>query len=292
MAVPYGRTACRPLLYYISRFRGTPAGKCVFRQLSTDTSLRRSGLHTLIVTEKQRSPWTLMAAVCLQRLPVISADPNPIELQFGRLLQEMELETSILSEHELRLQDDAERLRRMQTDGYDSDEEDYRKDQEIVLTQDLEDAWEQKLKSFQPAARVHAEADKDLTSARRRLADSLVLVSEQQAGGKKLWTLPQAEWREGETLRGTAERALASLPDAAPEATFLGNAPCGVYKYKLPRAARTDTSLGFKIFFFKAVLGDAPAPPSPALMWLRKDELQRFLKPAYATKVERFLLGL
>ncbi|XP_061819449.1 large ribosomal subunit protein mL46 [Nerophis lumbriciformis] len=291
MAVPYGRTACRPLLCYISRFRGTPAGKCVFRQLSTDSSLRGSGLQSLIVTEKQHSPWTLMAAVCLQRLPVISADPNPIEQQFGRFLQEMEMETSILSEHELRLQDDAEQLRRLQTDGYDSDDNS-RKDQEIVLTQDLEDAWEQKLKSFQPAPRVHAEADKDLTSARRRLADSLVLVSEQQVGGKKLWTLPQAEWREGETLRGTAERALASLPDAAPEATFLGNAPCGVYKYKLPRAARTDTSLGVKIFFFKAVLGNAPAPPSPALMWLSKNELQRFLKPAYATNVERFLLGL
>ncbi|XP_061748255.1 large ribosomal subunit protein mL46-like [Nerophis ophidion] len=104
--------------------------------------------------------------------------------------------------------------------------------------------------------------------------------------------LPQAEWREGETLRRTAERALASLPAGAHEATFLGNAPCGVYKYKLPRAIRTDTSTGVKIFFFKAVLGHAQPPPSPALMWLRKDELQRFLKPAYTTKVERFLFGL
>lgn len=46
----------------------------------------------------------------------------------------------------------------------------------------------------------------------RCLADSLILLAEQQVGDEKLWLLPQTQWQEGETLRQTAERALGSLP--------------------------------------------------------------------------------
>lgn len=211
------------------------------------------------------------------------------------MMQQMELEKSVLSDHELRLLEDAERMSRKQADDYDSDEEDDRGDQEIVLAQDLEDSWEQKLKSFQPAPRVRADVDKDLTSPERCLADSLLLLAEQQVGSEKLWLLPHTQWQEGETLRQTAERALASLPGAAAfKATFLGNAPCGVYKYKLPKAVRTDSSIGTKVFFFKAVLSDSgpSTAPNAPFLWVKKSELQRYLKPAYMMKVERFIPGL
>lgn len=56
------------------------------------------------------------------------------------------------------------------------------------------------------------DVDKDLTTVERCLADSLVLLAEQQVGAAKMWLLPQTQWKEGETLRQTAERALASLP--------------------------------------------------------------------------------
>lgn len=85
-----------------------------------------------------------------------------------------------------------------------------------------------------------------------------------------------------------------SLPTAGLDATFLSNAPCGVYKYKLPKAARTDTSIGTKVFFFKAILShsDAFAAQHCPVMWLKKSELQGFLKPAYMLTVDRFILDL
>ncbi|XP_070765501.1 large ribosomal subunit protein mL46 [Enoplosus armatus] len=293
MAAPCRRMASRSLLQFVSCFSRTAVGNTGLRQFS-GTSVCRATLQTKSVTERASSPWKLMAAVCLQRLPVISTDLSPIEQQFRQMMRQMELEKSSLSDHELRLLEDAERMSRKQAEDYDSDEEDDRGDQEIVLAQDLEDSWEQKLKNFQPALRVKADVDKDLTSLERCLANSLVLLAEQQVGDEKLWLLPQTQWQEGETLRQTAERALAALPAAGFNATFLGNAPCGVYKYKLPKAARTGSSEGTKVFFFKAILSDgAPtAAPNAPLLWVKKGELQRYLKPAYMMKIDRFILGL
>ncbi|KAM9817081.1 large ribosomal subunit protein mL46 [Neosynchiropus ocellatus] len=292
MALPCGRTACRLLLRSWSRYGAAASRLSAARQWSRG-SLHQCHSQTKTLSEK-RSPWSLGAAVCLQRLPVISADGRAIEQEFEALVQQMELEKSLLSDHELQLLEDAERLRRKQSDNYDPEEDDRLKDQDIVLTQDLEDLWEQKMKSFEPAPRVQASVDEDPTSPRRCLAESLVLLTEQQVDGEKAWLLPQTRWREGETLRQTAERALAVLPDADLKTTFLGNAPCGVYKSKLPRALRTDTSVGVKVFFFKAFLSDggAAVTSDPSRVWLRKAELERFLRPDYQAKVDRFLLDL
>ena len=60
---------------------------------------------------------------------------------------------------------------------------------------------------------------------------------------------------------------------------------------------RTETFVGAKVFFFKAVLSDGAAlsPSSsetPPFMWVKQSELQDYLKPAYLEKVNRFVLNL
>ncbi|XP_036442555.1 39S ribosomal protein L46, mitochondrial [Colossoma macropomum] len=292
MAAPCWRFAARPLWQKISgSVKFSASVKSVVRSVSSTPQTR--GAQKLSPVSAA-SPWALHGAVCLQRLPVISQDRSPIEEQFMDLMQQMELEKSLLSDHEQRLLEDAERMSRKQEADYDSDEEEEYGGQEIVMAQDLEDAWEQKLKQFQPASRTKASDTTDVSSSERCLGDSLVLLVKQDVGSQRLWLLPQLPWEAGETLRQTAERALATLPGAELKATFLGNAPCGFYKYKFPQNIQTESRVGAKVFFFKAMLSGGGHLPlqKDTFAWVRTDELQDYLKPEYLKQVKRFIMNL
>ncbi|XP_062380924.1 39S ribosomal protein L46, mitochondrial [Sardina pilchardus] len=244
-------------------------------------------------THNPASQWKLYGAVCLQRLPVVSQDPNPIEQTFIDLMHQMELERSRISDHELRLLEDAERMSRKQDEDYDEEEEALA-NQEIVTAQDDEDAWEQKMRRFQTAGRDAGAAAEDLGSLERCLSDSLVLLVQQEAGTEKVWMLPQLQWSAGETLRQTAERALAGLPGTDLKGRFLGNSPCGVYKFKFPKGVQTESCVGAKVFFFKALLSSGTNPTSEkgAFVWVKKSELKGYLKPDYLRQADRFILDL
>ncbi|XP_036087867.1 39S ribosomal protein L46, mitochondrial isoform X4 [Rousettus aegyptiacus] len=191
-----------------------------------------------------RSAWRLLGAVCLQRPPLVSKALTPLQEEMAALLQQIEIERSLYSDHELRALDEAQRLAKRKADLYDEED-----DQNILLVQDLEDMWEQKFLQFKPGARItehgclqvsettgrktmdnrdllskfFEEADKknDRTSLHRKLDRNLVLLVKEKLGDEDVWMLPQAEWRPGETLRGTAERTLATLSDTR----FLGPSP-------------------------------------------------------------------
>ncbi|XP_021536202.1 39S ribosomal protein L46, mitochondrial [Neomonachus schauinslandi] len=263
------------------RFEGLWAGSLGFRSLALAAAPSSSG-----------SPWRLLGAVCLQRPPLVSKPLTPLQEEMAALLQQIEVERSMYSDHELRALDEAERLAKKKADLYDEEED----EQNILLVQDMEDVWEQKFLQFKPGARV-TEADKknDRTSLHRKLDRNLVLLVKEKLGDQDVWMLPQAEWQPGETLRGTAERTLAALSENNLEAKFLGNAPCGHYKFKFPQAMRTESSLGAKVFFFKALLltGDfSQTRKKGHHVWVCKEELGDYLKPKYLAQVRRFLLDL
>lgn len=79
------------------------------------------------------------------------------------------------------------------------------------------------------------------------------------------------------------------------QAKILGNAPYGIYKYKFPRAIRTEDNVGAKVFFYKAFLQSSDlsqAELKKDYLWVTKDELGDYLKSEYLKKVNRFLLDL
>ncbi|EMP35226.1 39S ribosomal protein L46, partial [Chelonia mydas] len=124
---------------------------------------------------------------------------------------QIEVEKSNFSDHEIRRLAEEEQLRKMKGNIQDEEAD---SGQAIVLAQDLEDAWEQKFQRFKAGPRI-TDADKrnDRTSLNRKLDRNLMLLVKEKVGNQELWLLPQAEWQAGETLRSTAERALATLSD-------------------------------------------------------------------------------
>ncbi|NXL01367.1 RM46 protein, partial [Mesembrinibis cayennensis] len=236
-------------------------------------------------------PWRLFGAMCLLRLPRITQPLEKEEEEMAALMGQIELEKSQYSDHEIRKLEEEEQLRRRKESKYDEDEA---RGKRVIMAQDLEDKWEQKLLRFEPAPRItDADKNNDRTSLNRRLDSNLMLLVKQKIGNQELWLLPQVEWQPGETLRSTAERAMATFLGDHIEAKILGNAPYGIYKYKFPKAIRTEDNVGAKVFFFKAFLQSSDlsqAELKEDYLWVTKDELGDYLKSEYLKKVNRFLL--
>ncbi|XP_043533239.1 39S ribosomal protein L46, mitochondrial isoform X2 [Chiloscyllium plagiosum] len=261
--------------------------------------VRYSALHSFGVTADKgpaHSPnqvpgWQCCGAVCLQRAAVLSRKMNPMESAFAQLLGQVELEKSVYSDHELRVFEDEEKLRWTQADDYDSEEEED-VGQDLVTAQDLEDMWEQKFRQFRAAERIQ-EADKknDRSTLNRQLDKKLILLVKEKVGDEEIWLLPQSEWKPGETMRQTAERALSTVSGNELHAVFLGNAPAGFYKYKYPKDLRNSSIVGAKVFFFKALLmnGDLKTRRKGDYVWVTKSELKDYLKPRYLQQVNRFI---
>lgn len=160
--------------------------------------------------------------------------------------------------------------------------------------QDLKDAWKDEVSKFQLASRTtKADTENDITSVKRKLADTLVLLAEQKLGKDKLFLLPQGKRLANETLRQTAERVLQETCGKSLNVRFYGNAPIGFYKYKYPKGQRSETSVGAKVFFFRATYQNGAADQKLAKVeWLDKDgalnKLSKFEK--YCKSVKPLLL--
>lgn len=155
--------------------------------------------------------------------------------------------------------------------------------------QDLKDAWKEEIGCFQLNDRT-TEADRknDTKSLNRKLEDTLVLLVEQQLGQERHLLLPQGKRDAGETMRQTAERVLRERCGDGIEVTFYGNAPCGFYKYKYPKAERKET-VGAKIFFYRSMHRRGNITGAN-FEWLDKAELQTKVKPAYSSTVSQLIL--
>ncbi|XP_009698445.1 PREDICTED: 39S ribosomal protein L46, mitochondrial, partial [Cariama cristata] len=205
----------------------------------------------------------------------------------------IELEKSQYSDHEIRRLEEEEQLRRRKESMCDDDEA---PGKTVIMAQDLEDKWEQQLLQFKSAPRItDADKNNNRTSLNRKLDSNLMLLVKQKIGNQELWLLQQSNQELWQTLRSTAERAMVTFLGDHIQAKILGNAPYGIYKYKFPRAIRTEDNMGAKVFFFKAFLQSSDlsqAELKEDYLWVTKDELGDYLKLEYLKKVNRFLLDL
>ncbi|GLG98773.1 uncharacterized protein GBIM_05364 [Gryllus bimaculatus] len=167
----------------------------------------------------------------------------------------------------------------------------------VKTAQDLEDAYQDEFSKFQFAARqTDCDKRKDLKSLDRALDKYLVLVVNQKIGDDYRWILPQGLRENGETMRQTAERVLAERCGTKLQATFLGNAPCGFYKYKYPQSVRSSSkAVGAKVFFFKAWHIGGNVECSKTLIkdfkWLCTEDLNSTLQnDVYYNSVSQFLI--
>ncbi|XP_027707875.1 39S ribosomal protein L46, mitochondrial [Vombatus ursinus] len=279
----------RALLYGAARDSGRP-----WRSRTLCAAAAASGGSA--ASPSGGSPWRLLGALCLQRPPIVSQPLTPLQVEMAELLQQIEVEKSRYSDHEIRVLEETWRLERKKADIYDSDDNDEDDEKDILLAQDLEDTWEQTFLQFKPQPRVtEADQKNDRTSLHRKLDQNLVLLVKEKLGDQETWILPHVEWQAGETLRGTAERALATLSQNSVQAKFLGNAPCGYYKFKFPQAFRTENIIGAKVFFFKALLQSgnlSQARKKDDHAWVSKEELGDYLKPKYLAQVRRFFMDI
>ncbi|XP_015126905.1 39S ribosomal protein L46, mitochondrial [Diachasma alloeum] len=231
--------------------------------------------------------WDLMAAVCVERHPVITKPKLELEQRVQGLLNEMEFENSMKCDHELREELEAKQSELVKKGLVDMDPDKVA----TISAQDIEDAGDAELAKFPFASRV-TEADKGnvKTSLERKLEKCLVLLVQQKVGEDLFWLPPQGPREEGETLRQSAERILRSTCGENLSAKIYGNAPIGFYKYVYPRAVREKGSRGAKIFYYLAKHVNGNVQDKVKYQWVDRQELEVTLPKPIHRSVSMFLV--
>ncbi|KXJ80525.1 hypothetical protein RP20_CCG024647 [Aedes albopictus] len=235
-----------------------------------------------------KEKWDIYAGVLVERLPVITKTMAPIEAKFKSMLDQIEFENSLKSNHEVRKEVEKRQAELLKAGKIDLDSETLKQ-----TAQDLEDAYNDEFSKFKPAPRI-TEADKknDVKSLSRKLEETLVLLTEQKLGDKSYFLLPQGKYSPSESLRQTAERALKENVGDGLKVTFYGNAPVGFYKYKYPSTTRQE-AVGAKVFFFRCTLNPGSqnvTDKKVKFQWLDQSELEKTLKESYYHSVAQFLV--
>lgn len=231
-----------------------------------------------------------MSAVCLERKPIITRELNEIEHKVQDLMNQIELENSMKSDHELRCIADNLRAQKMKEKSLNIDMID---DALQQTGQDFVDQGLNELKKFSPASRItKADKENDNKSTQRKLDRHLVLLLNETLGDKSHWVMPFGKHIQGETMRQTAERVLAEKLNKKILAKFYGNAPCGFYKYKYPKSLQAESNIiGAKVFFFKAQYLDGDIEDKALkFTWASREELPQFLLEEYNKNVGMFLI--
>lgn len=238
------------------------------------------------ITEK----WDLYCGICLERKPILSKQLNEVELNFQKLLNELEFENSMKSDHELHSEADKRRADMFKKGKISTEDLDKSLGESAT---EFEDKSTKEFESFVCTSRT-TEADKlhDTKSTQRCLDKHLLFLTNETIGNEKYWILPHGIRNDEGTLRQTAERILNEKCGDI-NVKYFGNAPCGFYKFKYPKDMRDkDDIIGAKIFYYKVqyMRGEIKTGDIE-YCWATRDELKKQLKPGYYKNVKLFLIN-
>jgi len=217
--------------------------------------------------------WKLASAVCLERLPTLTPELTSLQRKVKDYYEQLDLENSLKSDHELRHLADLVRAEKLKEEGGELEAG-------VRTALDDEDAWDSEYAAFvAPTVRkTEADASNDLRSLNRALDRPLHLVVQQEYHpGALNWQLPQNLHRPGETMRQTAERALFECVGDKLKIQFLGNAPWAFYNHVYSKSAQEKKGVaGEKVFIFKAfhLSGEVELKTSKDYQWLLREELK------------------
>ncbi|XP_060064896.1 large ribosomal subunit protein mL46-like [Ylistrum balloti] len=271
------------------------------QRLTAFRAYQSASLATATATESKSvdEKWILASAVCLERYPIIVPPLTEKEERFNINLKKIELERSILCDHELKHLDDL--LKKKQTEESDTSHHVEKVGGTADMTEegkltavDMEDAWEREALNFSEGSReTVADQENDLQSLNRKLDKKLYLVVKQRLGEVEHWILPQGDHVENESMRETAERALGKLCGDSVQSKFMGNAPCGFYRNIFSKTIKEKLCAnGQKVFFFRAEYSQGDITVSDHVSdykWLTIEEMAEYLQPDYYKKCKMFM---
>lgn len=164
----------------------------------------------------------------------------------------------------------------------------------LQSAQDFEDLNQEELSKFKSiiAPREQPkEIENNLKCLERKLDDTLLLICEQKIDGTKVFALPQDQWKEGETLKQTAERIVKEQLGNNIQVKVYGNSPCGFYKYKY-KTKSSQNSVGAKVFFYRAGhrSGNVDEKTAATFEWINNSELEGKVRKSYFESVSNMLI--
>jgi len=255
---------------------------------SQSTSVQQSSEGVAAPPLKGAAGWQVWAAVCVTRHPLLCPPLDPMQLEYSKHIEQLDIEDSLQSDFELQIIEDEARKVLRDTDMAIEDEgEHYRAALESL------DSWKKEEQNFADNV-MPKEGSLPLGSFGSDPCRQAVLV---QRGGEGRWGVPQGKWRPHETLRQTCERILAESCDASLGARVIGNSPIGFHQYKFPDTK--DGYVGAKVFLYRAAVSTkARHAPLTQLekcaenqKWISQSALADHLDAKYAKSVHQSLIS-
>lgn len=242
-------------------------------------------------------PWRIVVAVCVQRLPSLSREKTDVERRYQKLKEQLRVERSRLSDHELEEREYVKQKRERERQALEEDVVvESSRHSAIEEFEDLLEARQQEVAVFQPSPRPTAvDRSGNMRSVQRQLDKVLYLLVKKDRSSH-CWQMPQGGLLgEGESLLQGARRELSEECGSDLRVNFLSSTPSAFLSYHLHHSLPTASDIiGSKVFFLKAQYrgGEVQLNRQELVdhVWVTKEEMREYVEEDYFNSVGSTLM--